>query len=78
MQDLLAWRKGEKAIPSKSAVTTIDDEWNSQYYVAWPILKEFGYPFTLFVYTYWVAVEKRPLATRYEGAVGDHVSKIQT
>ena len=39
MQDLLAWRKGEKAIPSKSAVITIDDEWNSQYYVAWPILK---------------------------------------
>ncbi len=54
MQDLLAWRKGEKAIPSKSAVITIDDEWNSQYYVAWPILKEFGYPFTLFIYTKWV------------------------
>jgi Polysaccharide deacetylase len=54
MQDLLAWRKGEKAIPSKSAVITIDDEWNSQYYVAWPILKEFGYPFTLFIYTPWV------------------------
>src|SRR3984957_17539184 len=31
MQDLLAWRKGEKAIPSKSAVITIDDEWNSQF-----------------------------------------------
>jgi peptidoglycan/xylan/chitin deacetylase (PgdA/CDA1 family) len=54
MQDLLAWRKGAKAIPSKSAVITIDDEWNSQYYVAWPIMKEFGYPFTLFVYTLWV------------------------
>jgi peptidoglycan/xylan/chitin deacetylase (PgdA/CDA1 family) len=54
MQDLLAWRKGKKAIPSKSAVITLDDEWNSQYYVAWPILKEFGYPFTLFIYTQWV------------------------
>jgi len=28
MQDLLGWRKAEKAIPSKSAVITIDDEWN--------------------------------------------------
>jgi len=56
MQDLLAWRKGERAIPSKSAVITIDDEWNSQYYVARPILKEFGYPFTLFVYTQWVGM----------------------
>jgi len=54
MRDLLAWRKREKAIPSKSAVITIDDEWNSQYYVAWPILKEFGYPFALFIYTQWV------------------------
>ncbi len=54
MQDLLAWRKGAKAIPSKRAVITIDDEWNSQYYVAWPIMKEFGYPFTLFIYTQWV------------------------
>ena len=54
MQNLLAWLHGEKAIPSKSAVITLDDEWNSQYYIAWPILKEFGYPFTLFVYTKWV------------------------
>ena len=46
MRDLLAWLRGEKAIPSKSAVITIDDEWNSQYYLAWPILKEFGYPFS--------------------------------
>jgi peptidoglycan/xylan/chitin deacetylase (PgdA/CDA1 family) len=54
MQGLLAWRNGEKSIPSKSAVITMDDEWNSQYYVAWPIMKEFRYPFTLFVYTQWV------------------------
>src|ERR1700756_4017701 len=56
MQNLLAWLHGEKAIPSKSAVITLDDEWNSQYYIAWPILKEFGYPFTLFVYTKWVGM----------------------
>jgi peptidoglycan/xylan/chitin deacetylase (PgdA/CDA1 family) len=54
MQHLFAWLNGEKAIPSRSAVITMDDEWNSQYYRAWPILKEFGYPFTLFVYTKWI------------------------
>jgi peptidoglycan/xylan/chitin deacetylase (PgdA/CDA1 family) len=54
MKDLLAWRNGEKAIPLKSAIITLDDGWNSQYYVAWPILKEYGYPFTLFIYTQWV------------------------
>jgi len=51
MQDLLAWRRGEKAIPAKSAVITFDDGWKSQYEVAWPILKKFNYPVTLFIYT---------------------------
>jgi peptidoglycan/xylan/chitin deacetylase (PgdA/CDA1 family) len=54
MRDVLAWLKGEKSIPAKSAVITLDDGWNSQYYVAWPILKEFNYPFTLFIYTDYV------------------------
>jgi len=51
MQDFLAWRRGEKAIPPKSAIITFDDGWKSQYDVAWPILKKFNYPVTLFVYT---------------------------
>jgi peptidoglycan/xylan/chitin deacetylase (PgdA/CDA1 family) len=51
MQDFLAWRRGEKAIPPKSAILTFDDGWKSQYDVAWPILKKFNYPVTLFIYT---------------------------
>src|SRR4051812_10187644 len=51
MQDLLAWRRGEKAIPPKSAIITFDDGWKSQYDVGWPILKKFNYPLTLFIYT---------------------------
>lgn len=54
IEDLLAWRRGEKTIPAKSVVLTFDDGWNSTYDVAWPILKEFGYPFTLFIYTDYV------------------------
>jgi peptidoglycan/xylan/chitin deacetylase (PgdA/CDA1 family) len=54
MSDLLAWRRGEKSIPAKSAVITIDDGYDSGYQVAWPILKEFGYPFTMFVYTNYI------------------------
>ncbi len=50
MQDFLAWRRGEKNIPAKSAVITLDDGWKSQYDTAWPILKKFDYPFTLFIY----------------------------
>src|SRR5437667_2013326 len=51
MQDLLAWRRGEKNIPPRCAVISFDDGWKSQYEVAWPMMKKFGYPFTMFIYT---------------------------
>jgi peptidoglycan/xylan/chitin deacetylase (PgdA/CDA1 family) len=51
MQDLLAWKGGKKNIPPRCAVITFDDGWKSQYEVAWPILKKFGYPLTMFIYT---------------------------
>jgi peptidoglycan/xylan/chitin deacetylase (PgdA/CDA1 family) len=51
MQDYLAWRRSEKAIPPRCAVISFDDGWKSQYDVAWPIMKKFGYPFTMFIYT---------------------------
>ena len=54
MHDFLAWKRGEKDIPAKSAVITFDDGWKSQYESAWPILQKFGYPFTLCIYTDYV------------------------
>ena len=51
MQDFLAWKRGEKSIPAKAAIITFDDGWRSQYDVAWPILKKYGYPLTMFIYT---------------------------
>ncbi|MBV9009842.1 MAG: polysaccharide deacetylase family protein [Verrucomicrobia bacterium] len=51
MQDFLAWKRGEKNIPPRCAIITFDDGWKSQYDVAWPIMKKFNYPLTLFIYT---------------------------
>jgi peptidoglycan/xylan/chitin deacetylase (PgdA/CDA1 family) len=51
LQDYLAWRRGEKAIPPRCAVITFDDGLKSQYEVAWPIMKKYGYTFTMFIYT---------------------------
>ena len=36
-------------LPTKAVVITIDDGYKSVYRNAWPILKEFGYPFTVFI-----------------------------
>lgn len=55
MQDLLAWKRGDKNIPPRCAVITFDDGWKSQYEVVWPIMKKFGYTFTMFIYTEGVA-----------------------
>jgi peptidoglycan/xylan/chitin deacetylase (PgdA/CDA1 family) len=38
-------------IPKKSVVINIDDGWRSAYEIAFPILKKYGYPATLFIYT---------------------------
>jgi peptidoglycan/xylan/chitin deacetylase (PgdA/CDA1 family) len=51
MQDLLAWKRGEKNIPPRCAIITFDDGYKSQYEVGWPIMKKYGYPFTMFIYT---------------------------
>lgn len=55
MDDFLAWRRGAKAIPARAAVITIDDGYVSGYSEAWPVLKKFGYPFTMFVYTNYIS-----------------------
>jgi len=48
-------------IPRKSVVITIDDGWRSAYDIAFPILKKYGYPATLFVYTEIINGSKRTL-----------------
>jgi peptidoglycan/xylan/chitin deacetylase (PgdA/CDA1 family) len=45
--DFLAYKR---ELPARSVAITIDDGWRSTYDIAWPILKRYGYPATLFVY----------------------------
>lgn len=62
MADFLAWRRGEKNIPPKAIVITIDDGYDDTYSLAWPILKEFGFPFTFYVYTNYIGAGGRSIS----------------
>ena len=61
MQDYLAWKRGEKPIPDPSIMITIDDGWKATHTVAMPILKEFEFPFTIFLYKKYVGIGGRSL-----------------
>lgn len=78
MQDFLAWRRSEKDIPAKSALITIDDGWLSGYTNAWPILKEFDYPFTLFVYINYIGSGGKSLSWEQLAELRDAGVDIQS
>ena len=63
MADFIAWKDSGKAIPAKAIVITMDDGWKSTYTEAFPILKEFGYPFTIYLYKNYVDGGGKALTT---------------
>jgi peptidoglycan/xylan/chitin deacetylase (PgdA/CDA1 family) len=63
LDDFTAWKRGEKEIPEKSVMLTFDDGWKSVHTDAFPVLKEFGYPFTLFLYKNYVDGGGKALTT---------------
>ncbi|RYD40119.1 MAG: hypothetical protein EOP85_14790, partial [Verrucomicrobiaceae bacterium] len=63
LDDFIAWKKGERDIPAKSILLTLDDGWKSVYTDAYPILKEFGYPYTLYLYKNYVDGGGKALTT---------------
>ncbi len=51
LADLREFVAGRKALPPKSVVISIDDGYQSTYREAFPLLLEFGFPATVFVYS---------------------------
>lgn len=51
MQEFLEWRFGNRELPEHCVLITLDDGWRSVYTDAYPIFREYGYPFHLFLYT---------------------------
>lgn len=54
LEEFTAWKNDGAKIPENCVLLTFDDGWKSVYTDAYPILKEFGYPFILFLYKNYV------------------------
>lgn len=63
LSDFIAWKNGEKTLPEKCALITLDDGWKSVHTDAFPILQQYGYPFTLYLYKSYVDGGNKALDT---------------
>lgn len=51
LDDLAAFLAGRRALPKRAVVITFDDGYESMYRHAFPLLRKYGMPATLFIYT---------------------------
>jgi peptidoglycan/xylan/chitin deacetylase (PgdA/CDA1 family) len=61
LSDVLAWKQGKKNIPEEAICITMDDGWEGVYQYAYPVLKEFGFPFTIYLYKKYVNIGGRSM-----------------
>lgn len=51
LAELITRLREKRPLPAKTVVITIDDGYRTIYTKAWPLLKQYGFPFTVFLYT---------------------------
>lgn len=61
MREFLDWKQAKADIPSESILITIDDGWKATHTLAMDVLKEFDYPYTIFLYKNYVGIGGRSL-----------------
>jgi peptidoglycan/xylan/chitin deacetylase (PgdA/CDA1 family) len=61
MRQFLDWKQAKADIPAESVLITIDDGWKATHTLAMAVLKEFGYPYTVFLYKNYIGVGGRSL-----------------
>jgi len=62
LSEMMAWKRGEKNIPEEAIVITMDDGWEGVYTYAFPVLREFGFPFTIYLYKKYVGGAGRSMS----------------
>lgn len=61
MREYLDWKQGKANVPEECVMITIDDGWKATHTLAMGVLKEFGYPFTVFLYKNYIGVGGRSM-----------------
>ena len=61
LRQFLDWKQGKSDIPAECVMITIDDGWKATHTLALGVLKDFGYPFTVFLYKNYINVGGRSL-----------------
>lgn len=61
MRQFLDWKQAKADIPAESVLITIDDGWKATHTLAMDVLKEFAYPYTVFLYKNYVDIGGRSL-----------------
>ena len=74
MQDLLAWKRGEKNIPPRAAVITFDDGHRNFYTAAAPLLENHGMPALMFLISNRVIANASKSSTWHETDDQDYLS----
>jgi peptidoglycan/xylan/chitin deacetylase (PgdA/CDA1 family) len=62
MSDYLLWKTGRKNLPDAAIVITCDDGWEGVYTEAFPIFKEYGFPFSIYLYQNYLGGSGRSLS----------------
>ncbi len=77
LSDLILFLKKKKELPSKSIFLTIDDGYKSIYENAYPVLKQYSFPFSVFLSTDFVSSDKNSDFMSWEMIKELHLNEVE-
>jgi peptidoglycan/xylan/chitin deacetylase (PgdA/CDA1 family) len=77
LKELAAFIAGREPLPRKSVVITIDDGYRATFDIAFPILKKYGFPATVFLYSDFVGAGDALTYQQMKELIGSGLIEIQ-